>query len=190
MNCQAYVRGIGESIPPSRLPADTQSKPRLTPTYRSRNVADSQVIVIGCGTHQPIEAYLTKTSSPYPVYTNPSLSLYELFQFKSSLAGQGDGPTKDYMQSSGSYFTRVMGGVKGALGDMGNISNVGPKSQNGGEVIINKGKFEPRSRGWNRDRVEADGVDGECEYIYRMQNTVDHTSLAELASLLCLQGGK
>lgn len=27
-------------------------------------------------------------------------------------------------------------------------------------------------------------ADGECEYIYRMQNTVDHTSLAELCELL------
>ena len=31
------------------------------------------------------------------------------------------------------------------------------------------------------------GVDGECEYIYRMQNTVDHTSLADLTSLLGVQ---
>jgi hypothetical protein len=25
------------------------------------------------------------------------------------------------------------------------------------------------------------GIDGECEYIYRMQNTVDHTNVSKLA---------
>lgn len=27
-------------------------------------------------------------------------------------------------------------------------------------------------------------VDGECEYMYRMQNTVDHTNVSELARLI------
>ena len=27
-------------------------------------------------------------------------------------------------------------------------------------------------------------TEGECEYIYRMQNTVDHTNISELATLL------
>jgi hypothetical protein len=43
------------------------------------------------------------------------------------------------MQDQGSYVSRVMGGLKGALGDLGNLNNVGPKSQNGGEVIISPG---------------------------------------------------
>lgn len=44
------------------------------------------------------------------------------------------------MKDQGSYVSRVMGGVKGALSDLGNLSNVGPKSQNGGEVIISAGE--------------------------------------------------
>lgn len=43
------------------------------------------------------------------------------------------------MHDQGSYVSRIMGGLKGALGDLGNINNVGPKSQNGGEVIISPG---------------------------------------------------
>jgi len=27
-------------------------------------------------------------------------------------------------------------------------------------------------------------IDGECEYMYRMQNTVDHTNVSELARLI------
>jgi hypothetical protein len=99
--------------------------------------------VIGCGSYQPIKPYITKTSCPYPIYTNPSLSLYELLEFKSSLAGESkEHPQRDYMKDQGSYVSRVMGGVKGALGDLGNLSNVGPKSQNGGEVILSTGKWE------------------------------------------------
>lgn len=103
--------------------------------------ADLAVIVIGCGTDHPIESYVAKTASPYPVYTNSSLSLYKLFDFQSSLAGESkDQPAKDYLQNSGSYTSRVLGGLKGALADIGNVSNVGPKSQNGGEVIISAGR--------------------------------------------------
>jgi hypothetical protein len=52
------------------------------------------------------------------------------------------------MQDQGSYVSRVMGGLKGALGDLGNLNNVGPKSQNGGEVIISPGTY-------NHDIVEG-----------------------------------
>jgi hypothetical protein len=37
------------------------------------------------------------------------------------------------------------------------------------------------------------GIDGECEYMYRMQNTVDHTNVEELAGLVgveCNPSGK
>jgi hypothetical protein len=99
------------------------------------------VLIIGCGTYHPIASYIAKTSSPYPIYTNPSLSLYQSLEFKSSLAGESkEQPQRDYMKDQGSYVSRVMGGVKGALSDLGNLSNVGPKSQNGGEVIISAGE--------------------------------------------------
>lgn len=98
-------------------------------------------MVIGCGTHQPIDAYRTKTDCPYPIHSDPTLALHKLFGFTSTLSGGAkDQEQKDYMQSSGGYFARVMGGIKGALGDIGNVNNVGPKSQNGGEVIISPGK--------------------------------------------------
>lgn len=35
------------------------------------------------------------------------------------------------------------------------------------------------------DDLNSDSrVDGTCEYMYRMQNTVDHTSIAELARIV------
>lgn len=36
---------------------------------------------------------------------------------------------------------------------------------------------------WNRWKTDG-YVDRKCEYMYRMQNTVDHTSVAELARIV------
>jgi hypothetical protein len=70
-------------------------------------------LIIGCGSYQPIEQYITNTSSPYPVYANPSLSLYKAFEFKSSFTDKAkDDPEKDYMVGQGSTVSRVLGGVK------------------------------------------------------------------------------
>jgi hypothetical protein len=133
-NCQAYVRRIGEAVPPSSLSDDTQG------TSVSYTVLIS-VLIIGCGSYQPIEQYITSTSSPYPVYANPSLSLYKAFEFKSSFTDKAkDDPEKDYMVGQGSTVSRVLGGVKSALGDLGNFGNQGPMAQNGGEVIMTPGE--------------------------------------------------
>jgi hypothetical protein len=99
------------------------------------------VLIIGCGSYQPIEQYITSTSSPYPVYANPSLSLYRALEFKSSFTDKAkDDPEKDYMVGQGSTVSRVLGGVKSALGDLGNFGNQGPMAQNGGEVIMTPGE--------------------------------------------------
>jgi len=138
-NCQAYVRRIGELVPPSSLPDGSQGKPMTT--YQDL----IPVLIIGCGSYHPISQYIANTSSPYPIYGDPSLSLYKDFEFKSSLTDKAkDDPEKDYMVGQGSTMARVLGGLKGALGDLGNMGNVGPIAQNGGEVIIAPGEFDSR----------------------------------------------
>jgi hypothetical protein len=137
------------------------------------------VLIIGCGSYQPIEQYITSTSSPYPVYANPSLSLYRALEFKSSFTDKAkDDPEKDYMVGQGSTVSRVLGGVKSALGDLGNFGNQGPMAQNGGEVIMTPGESNVTIQ---EDKLRKDG---QCEYIYRMQNTVDHTDISKISSLL------
>ncbi|RMZ69612.1 Thioredoxin AAED1 [Pyrenophora seminiperda CCB06] len=121
-------------------------------------------LIIGNGSYQPIDAYATNSSSAYPIYTDPTLRLHSLFKFKSALTeGKGD-EKRDYMRNEGSAMSRVWGGIKGALGSLQHVTYVGPKALNGGEVIIS--------------------ADCECEYMYRMQNTVDHTNVSELARLI------
>jgi hypothetical protein len=58
------------------------------------------------------------------------------------LKEQGDGEEKkDYMRDAGTAMGRIFGGIKAALGDIRNTPYIGPKTQNGGEVIIAAGTY-------------------------------------------------
>ena len=84
------------------------------------------------------------------------------------------------MRDAGSAMSRIFGGIKGALGNLQHTAYIGPKALNGGELIIAAGAYEltvPQIR-TNSYR------DGTCEYMHRMQNTVDHTNVAELIDLI------
>ncbi|CAI6332229.1 unnamed protein product [Periconia digitata] len=153
VNCQAYVRAISESIPPSKLPQNTQ------------------IIFISNGSYQPIKSYATITSSAYPIYTDPTCRLHSILKFNSALKEASSTDEKrDYMRNAGSTMGRVFGGIKVALGQLEHTAYIGPKSLNGGEVIIS--------------------ADGECEFIYRMQNTTDHINVSELVKLVGVEGGQ
>ncbi|KAF2822231.1 hypothetical protein CC86DRAFT_331112 [Ophiobolus disseminans] len=147
VNCQAYIRYMSASMPPSNLPPNTQ------------------ILIIGCGTHHPIDNYAAASSSKYPVYTDPTQRLHAIFKFKWTLSqGQSGDEVKDYMGDAGGVVYRIYAGWKYAMSSISHINDVGPKSLNGGEVVI--------------------GADGKCEFVHRMQNTVDHAHVKELAGVL------
>jgi hypothetical protein len=99
-------------------------------------------LIISNGSYQPIDTYAKTTSSAYPIYTDPTCQLHKILRFKSALKEQGDGEEKrDYMQDAGTAMSRVFGGIKAALGDIKNTPYIGPKAQNGGEVIITAGSY-------------------------------------------------
>ena len=95
------------------------------------------VIIIGCGNSSPIKTYIKDTQSPYPIYTNPSLSLYKLFGFGSKMSGDGE---REYIKEAGSSFKRTMDGVMGGLSHMEHVMDAGPKGQNGGEMVLEEGR--------------------------------------------------
>jgi hypothetical protein len=70
------------------------------------------------------------------------LRLHGIFNFKSNLAEAKSGDEqRDYMKDAGSTMARVFGGIKGALGHLEHFGTTGPKTLNGGEVVISAGKF-------------------------------------------------
>ncbi|KAF1943909.1 hypothetical protein EJ02DRAFT_510656 [Clathrospora elynae] len=170
LNCQAYLRLMSESIPPSSLPPNTQSSSssHLPPPSEPSSNHTPSVLVIGCGSYQPIDTYATASSCLYPIFTDPTLRLHSILGFKSNLAeGQAGDETRDYMRDAGGPLTRIWGGIKGAVANVQHLNYVGPKALNGGEVVVS--------------------TDGACEYIYRMQNTVDHTDISEISKLISVQ---
>jgi hypothetical protein len=145
------------------------------------------VIIVGNGSYQPIDTYASTTSSAYPIYTDPTCRLHKILKFKSALKEQNDGEEKkDYMQDAGTAMSRIVGGIKGALGSLHHVSYIGPKSLNGGEVIIAAGTHVDHGI-FEALRSADNHADGSCEYMYRMQNTVDHTNVADLAKLIGIQ---
>jgi hypothetical protein len=143
------------------------------------------VLVIGCGGYQPIDNWIAASSSKHSVYADPSNRLHAILKFKSTLS-EGDGKDpRDYMSDQGGAVARWLGGMKAALSSVQQLPYIGPKSQNGGEVIISAGKSCDRL---TCDIVLMDHADGDCEYISRMQNTVDHINVSELAILLGVSG--
>jgi hypothetical protein len=99
------------------------------------------VLIIGCGSFQPIDTYATSSSSRYTIYTDPTRRLHSILKFNSCLAEEKGGEEKrDYMRDAGSTMARIWGGIKGAMGHLEHTSYIGPKSLNGGEVVIGAGK--------------------------------------------------
>ncbi|KAI8942919.1 hypothetical protein NX059_000958 [Plenodomus lindquistii] len=123
LSCQAYVRCISASIPPARLQPS------------------NQILIIGCGSYRPINTYIETTSSLYPIYTDPSRQLHSLCRFKSNLSmGVTGDEQRDYMRNAGSAMSRIWGGITYQLGNLQHLNDMGPKSLNGGELILSAGE--------------------------------------------------
>lgn len=45
------------------------------------------------------------------------------------------------MQDAGGTVSRIVGGIKGALGNLQHTAYIGPKSLNGGEMVVGAGKW-------------------------------------------------
>ena len=99
-------------------------------------------MVIGCGGHQPIKTYATGSSSAYPIYANPSLSLYKLFSFTSNMVQEDSEHPKEYTSDLGSNAQRWWVGVKDALRRIDHLPSHGPIAQNGGEMVLERGEWE------------------------------------------------
>jgi len=106
-------------------------------TYPNHNPT---VLIIGNGSYQPIDTYISTTSSLYPIYTDPNNKLHAILKFVSSLKMTNEGEEqKDYMRSAPSPLMRIFNGVTYALGHLQHTAYAGPKSLNGGEVVISAG---------------------------------------------------
>ncbi|KAF9225106.1 hypothetical protein BS17DRAFT_750569 [Gyrodon lividus] len=152
-SCQDYVFQIS-SIRPAAL-ADT----------------GKQVIIIGCGSYEPIAHYKGKntplrylpqtTTCPFPIYADPSRKLYHALgmTIETLAATPANEQRKSYLQKGdvANVFRSIW---RGPLKNPSLIGKQGNISQLGGEFI-----FEPGPK---------------CTFASRMQHTQDHVEVAEL----------
>ncbi|WVQ98631.1 hypothetical protein IAU59_005761 [Kwoniella sp. CBS 9459] len=193
-NCQVYTHQLGLSIPPKNLPQGTE------------------VAIIGCGSSVPIKTYTSFTSSPYSVYSCPSLELHKIFRFVRTL--QSANPSSSNSNSSSSSTSANKNDPKktstdehspGTCSDSpadgscststststGYLDGVGSETKrvwlsfkNG--PFKNFGHYSTGVRGPN-DQNGGEMIiepDGTCSLMHRMQNTADHISLEDLAKAI------
>jgi hypothetical protein len=65
---------------------------------------DTCLVIIGCGNYSLIKSYVKETGAKYPIYANPSQSLFRSFELTRTLALGENKP--DYMSFG------VWGGIK------------------------------------------------------------------------------
>ncbi|KAL3472385.1 Sodium:solute symporter family-domain-containing protein [Aspergillus californicus] len=144
-SCQEYLRSMLESI---------------TPDYLAHLPVPTSIAIVGCGDPALIDHYATETGCPYPMYSNPTATLYNAFGMDHTWEV---GQHPEYIRMS---FARI---VFGSIWQMlkqlrgGLFLRGGSKTQVGGECL-----YEGKEMAW-------------C---HRMTTTWDHTEIADLRAIL------
>ncbi|KAH9866125.1 hypothetical protein J1614_008689 [Plenodomus biglobosus] len=148
-NCQEYLRTISSSIKPEDLLA------LPVPT---------SIIVIGCGRPELIPMYTEATSSPFPIYAEPTRKLYDHLGMTRTF-DLGSKPA--YMQTN--LLINSVQSIFQGLSTGKNALKGGDMKQVGGEFLFENGK---------------------CTWAHRMKNTRDHAEVSELRDLIGLDGSR
>lgn len=199
-NCQEFLRSLSEAVTPDallRLPVSTF------------------IAVIGCGDPKLIDMYVSETSCPFPVYTDPTRSLFQALEMTNTLA-LGTKPAYMRKSMTRSIMDSVVQGIKQI--PTGNVLKSGDQRQVGGEFL-----FEPRDiitpvstpREDKPQRVSAfeeppsdpapvlgsgkgpapapdrrGGEEKRVTWCHRMKTTRDHAEIPELMEVLGLDPSK
>ncbi|KAE8154087.1 AhpC/TSA antioxidant enzyme-domain-containing protein [Aspergillus avenaceus] len=143
---QSYVHNISRRL--------TES---ITPNTDSAN--PTQVILIGCGQPAGIVPYVTDTSAAFPLYTDPTGTIYEKLHMKKSYTGLTRPPSYAPVSALRAFGVGIKGLFKTGL-----------------QVL--------KGGGWNRNGGEWVFRDGKCVFVHRMQGTGDHLTADELVKVI------
>jgi hypothetical protein len=152
------VSCLSQSIDPSEL--------------KTRNL---KIAIIGCGESSLIKEYVEHTGSKYPIYADPTQSVYKEFALVRTLTWGGKA---DYMTVGllGGIARGIWYGLK-----MGrNATKGGDMKQVGGEYGSEKGGTDGRF---------LLGPGSVCSWGHRMSSTTDHVEMKVLRHALGLDPG-
>ncbi|KAH7362586.1 AhpC/TSA antioxidant enzyme-domain-containing protein [Plectosphaerella cucumerina] len=191
-NCQDYLRSLSDSITTDALlglPVNTF------------------ITVIGCGDPGLIQMYADSTNCPFPIYTDPTRSLFKTLGMTRTW-DMGEKPA--YIKKS--FFSMTSGGVVQGLKNLttGLATKGGDFKQVGGEFLFEPADLvtpisTPEAVETNRsldnalDHQRNSGSAHESEDLYgseekavtwchRMRTTRDHAEIPELMEVLGLDG--
>ncbi|KAF7321810.1 hypothetical protein MKEN_00702800 [Mycena kentingensis (nom. inval.)] len=123
-------------------------------------LADTKLVLIGCGEWKGIQPYHEMTGYKGPIYADPSRKLYSLLGLVQNLKMTPEGKTRpSYLKMS--RFQNLIFSIRtGYMSYPFLTFSAGKWSQNGGEFVLGRGN--------------------NCSFIHRMQNTEDHTEVVDL----------
>ncbi|KIJ66638.1 hypothetical protein HYDPIDRAFT_109750 [Hydnomerulius pinastri MD-312] len=126
--------------------------------------AGKQVVIIGCGSYEPIAHYKETTLCPFPIYADPTRKLYHTLGMTIETLARtpANEERKSYLRK-GDVANALSSMWRGPLKNPSLIGKQGNISQLGGEFV-----FEPGPK---------------CVFASRMQHTQDHVEVAELMKI-------
>ncbi|KAK7397522.1 hypothetical protein QQX98_013117 [Neonectria punicea] len=192
-NCQEFLRSLSEAITPDALIGLPVS------TF---------IAVIGCGDPALIDMYVSETKCPFPVYTDPTRSLFQALDMTNTLA-MGTKPAYMRKSMTRSIMESVVQGIKQI--PTGNALKSGDQRQVGGEFL-----FEPRdlvtpvstpreektkqvgafeepqdNRAKNGKASDRRGDEEKTvTWCHRMKTTRDHAEISEIIEVLGLDAAR
>lgn len=95
-----------------------------------------KLVVVGCGSWEPIKDYRKDIAFPYPVYGHRSAEIHRRLGFVRTLE-MSKGPKKSYLKQS--QAAQIWGSLKKAVANIDRTFKVGAYDQNGGELILGPG---------------------------------------------------
>jgi hypothetical protein len=95
-----------------------------------------RLVVVGCGSWEPIADYRRDIDLPYPVYGDPTRAIHRRLRFVSTLE-MSKGPKPSYLRMS--QAAQIWGSFKKAVSNLSRTFQVGSYSQNGGEMVLGPG---------------------------------------------------
>ncbi|KAK5992240.1 AhpC/TSA antioxidant enzyme domain-containing protein 1 [Cladobotryum mycophilum] len=185
--CQEYLRTLSESITPDallRLPVSTF------------------ITVIGCGDPALIDMYVKETGCPFPVYTDPTRSLFDALGMMKTL-NMGERPAYAKKSTAKGILDSIVQGLK--FVPSGLALKSGDSRQVGGEFLFEpldivtpvttpRDEHRPQLGSFEEPgHVGDSGKDGRFEekrvtWCHRMKTTRDHAEIPELMEVLGLDG--
>ncbi|EHK25668.1 uncharacterized protein TRIVIDRAFT_31809 [Trichoderma virens Gv29-8] len=186
-NCQEYIRTLSQHITPDsllRLPISTF------------------ITVVGCGDPALIDMYAKETGCQFPIYTDPTRSLFDALGMVKTL-NMGNKPAYAKKSTSRGIFDSIVQGLKHV--PKGLALKSGDHRQVGGEFLYEPfqvstpittpqeeqhpqfGTLERPGNGNGKAKADEERVEEkQITWCHRMKTTRDHAEIPELLEVLGL----